>query len=144
MHFGEVYARLLKEGKLQLTKTIDKTVTYHDPCHVGRAQGLFAEPRAIIQAIPGLKLVEMAHHGPDSRCCGAGGGVKANYPTLAGAICQDRVREAMDTGAEMLVTMCPFCQGSFNQAVETLNAPIQVAGADALLLEAMGNADASA
>lgn len=139
MHFGEIYAKLIEEGKITLKKSINKTVTYHDPCHVGRAQGLYEEPRKIIAAIPGLKLVEMPHHGPNSRCCGAGGGVKSNYPDLADAICQDRVQEAIETGAEMLVTMCPFCQGSFNQAVKAMHCTLGVAGVDALLLEAMGN-----
>ncbi len=88
-----------------------------------------------------MKLVEMENHGPNARCCGAGGGVKSNYAQLADAIAQDRVQEAVDTGADMLVTMCPFCQGSFDQAVKAMNAPIEVAGVDTLLLEAMGGND---
>ncbi len=137
LHFGEIYARLIEEGKMVPRRPIEKTVTYHDPCHAGRAQGLFREPRAIMAAIPGLRLVEMPHHGPDSRCCGAGGGVKANYPALAASIARDRVQEALDTGAGMLVTMCPFCQASFQQAVREMNAPIEVAGVDSLLLQSL-------
>jgi heterodisulfide reductase subunit D len=137
LHFSEIYASLIKEGKLVPTKAINKTVTYHDPCHVGRAQGLFEEPRVIMAAIPGLKLVEMPHHGKDSRCCGAGGGVKSNYPELADHIAQDRVQEAADTGADMLATMCPFCQGSFMGAVKALNSPLEIIGVDALLLQSM-------
>lgn len=138
LHFSEVYAKLIEEGRIVPTKPINRVVTYHDPCHVGRAQGLYEEPRIIMGAIPGLRLREMPHHGPDSRCCGAGGGVKSNYPDLADAICQDRVEEAVSTGAQMLVTMCPFCQGSFNQAVKKMDVQLQVAGVDALLLESMG------
>ena len=74
--------------------------------------------------------------------CGSGGGVKAQFPKLADKICQDRVQEAIDTGADALVTMCPFCQGAFNQAVKALNASIEVAGVDALMLESMGGGDA--
>ena len=146
VHFSEIYARLVEEGKIALTRPINKIVTYHDPCHVGRAQGLFKEPRTIIGAIPGLTLREMPHHGPDSRCCGSGGGVKAQFPKLADKICQDRVQEAIDTGADALVTLCPFCQGAFNQAVKAMNASIEVAGVDALMLESMGgdNADSPA
>ena len=142
LHFAEIYARLIGEGQLVPTTPINRTVTYHDPCHAGRAQGLFREPRAIMAAIPGLRLVEMPHHGPDSRCCGAGGGVKANYPDLAASIARDRVQEALSTGADMLVTMCPFCQGSFTQAIKELEAPLEVAGVDHLLLQAMGGDDA--
>lgn len=141
LHFSEIYARLIGEGKLVPSRAIARTVTYHDPCHAGRAQGLFREPRAIMAAIPGLRLVEMPHHGPDSRCCGAGGGVKANYPDLAASIARDRVEEALSTGAEVLVTMCPFCQGSFTQAVKELGATLEVAGVDHLLLQAMGGDD---
>ena len=142
LHFIEIYAKLIEEGRIVPTRPLQKTVTYHDPCHAGRAQGLFREPRAIMAAIPGLQLVEMPHHGPDSRCCGAGGGVKANYPALAASIARDRVEEALSTGAEMLVTMCPFCQGSFEQAVRELNAPIEVAGVDHLLLQSMSENNA--
>ncbi|MDO5536226.1 MAG: (Fe-S)-binding protein [Desulfovibrionaceae bacterium] len=143
LHFVELYDELLAKGSIRPARPISKVVTYHDPCHAGRAQGLFREPRAVMAAIPGLKLVEMPHHGPDSRCCGAGGGVKANYPQLAAAIARDRVQEAMDTGAEALVTMCPFCQASFNQAVKELKADFPVLGVDQLLMESMGGADAA-
>lgn len=138
LHFSEIYTRLLDEGRMVPTRAIKKTVTYHDPCHAGRAQGLFREPRAIMAAIPALRLVEMPHHGTDARCCGAGGGVKANYPEMAAAIARDRVEEALATGAEMLVTMCPFCQGSFTQAIKEMGAQITVTGVDALLLQSLG------
>ena len=73
----------------------------------------------------------------ESRCCGAGGGVKANYPQMAAEIARDRVTEAIDTGADMLVTMCPFCQGSFTQAIKELDARIELSGLEGLLLESV-------
>ncbi|MDR0827687.1 MAG: (Fe-S)-binding protein [Desulfovibrio sp.] len=137
MHFSEVYAQLIREGRLKPSIFTPKKVTFHDPCHLGRSQGLFAEPREILAAIPGVKLVEMPRNREESRCCGAGGGVKANYPQMAAAIAADRLREAEETGAEMLVTMCPFCQGSFAQAIQESGSGMQLSGLDALLLASL-------
>ncbi len=128
---------MLCDGALRPTKPIDKVVTFHDPCHVGRSQGLFDEPREILKAIPGIKLIEMPNSRENSRCCGAGGGVKANYPDMAAAIARDRVNEAISTGASMLVTMCPFCQASFTQAIGELKAPLALSGLEALLLDSI-------
>jgi heterodisulfide reductase subunit D len=137
LHFSEVYVRLVREGRIRPKKEVNRIVTFHDPCHVGRSQGLFDEPREILAAIPGLRLVEMPHCREQSRCCGAGGGVKANYPDMAAQIARDRVTEAIDTGANVLVTMCPFCQGSFAQAIQELGSSIQLAGLEQLLLESV-------
>lgn len=139
IHFAELYAQLLGEGKLALDAPIRKRVTYHDPCHLGRSQRIFDEPRAILRAIPGLELVEMPHARDESRCCGAGGGVKAGYPAMAAEIARSRVQEAVDTGAEVLVTMCPFCQTSFAQAIKELGASIMLAGVDELILQSTGS-----
>jgi len=137
LHFSEVYVRLLREGRLRPVAAVERTVTFHDPCHVGRSQGLFEEPREILGSIPGLRLVEMPHSRAESRCCGAGGGVKANYPEMAAAIARDRVTEAVSTGADMLVTMCPFCQASFTQAIKELDAAIELCGLEELLLRSV-------
>lgn len=137
LHFSEVYVRLIRQGRLKPFKAVEKTVTFHDPCHVGRSQGLFGEPREILAAIPGVRLVEMPNNREQSRCCGAGGGVKANYPQMAAEIARGRVNEAIATGADMLVTMCPFCQGSFAQAIKELDAGIGLSGLEALLLESV-------
>ncbi len=136
-HFSEVYVDLLRQGRLKPRVPVDKTVTFHDPCHVGRSQGLFDEPRAILAAIPGLTLVEMPRSREASRCCGAGGGVKANYPQMAAAIARERLEEAVATGADTLVTMCPFCQASFAQAIKETGASIGLCGLEELLLASL-------
>ncbi len=139
-HFSEVYVDLLRQGRIRPTVSVEKTVTFHDPCHVGRSQGLFDEPREILAAIPGVKLVEMPRCRESSRCCGAGGGVKANYPQMAAAIAKDRLEEAVATGADTLVTMCPFCQGSFSQAIKETDASIGLCGLEELLLASLPEA----
>jgi heterodisulfide reductase subunit D len=99
----------LEQGKLHFKQPVEKVVTYHDPCHLGRASGVYDEPRIIMEAIPGLELVEMPRNREYSRCCGAGGGLKAGYPDIQNKMAQERVREALGTGAQELVSCCPFC-----------------------------------
>ena len=141
-HFSELYVQLLREGHLRPTRPVQRTVTFHDPCHLGRSQGLFAEPREIMAALPGLHLVEMPRSRAQSHCCGAGGGVKANYPEMAGQIARERLQEAVATGADTLVTMCPFCQGSFTQAIKESKesaTPIRLVGLEEMLLASLGD-----
>ena len=97
-------------------------MTYHDPCYLGRHNRIFEEPREIIRAIPGMKLVEMAHHGPDSLCCGGGGGRMWQGPELRGEarMSEIRMKEARDTGAEVLITACPLCLIMLEDALKTL------------------------
>ena len=94
--------------KVQFTKTINKVVTYHDSCDVRRAGvGDYETPRKLLQAIPGIRLVEMEHNREDSLCCG--GLVNSTYPDLTRGIRSARLEEAKATGAESLVTNCRSC-----------------------------------
>lgn len=85
-----------------------KTVTYHDPCHLGRQMGVYEEPREIIRAF-GYELVEMELHNVASFCCGGGGGVRTNEPALSNNVARDRLDQARRTGADILCTACPLC-----------------------------------
>ena len=128
LHIVEFIDRLIKEGKLKFTKTIPMTVTYHDPCHLGRRDhvyvpgeaimGIYDSPRDIIKSIPGVELVEMERIKEYAWCCGAGGGVKEAYPDFNTFTAQERIEEAKATGAEALVTACPWCERNF---LDTLN-----------------------
>ena len=84
-------------------------VTYHDPCHLGRHSGIYDAPRKLLKMIPGVELIEMERSRENSRCCGAGGGLKAGYPDIQNKISQTRIKEAEATGATELVSACPFC-----------------------------------
>ena len=127
LHIVEFIDRLIKEGKLKFTKTIPMTVTYHDPCHLGRRDhvyvpgeaimGLYDQPRDIIKSIPGVELVEMERIKEYAWCCGAGGGVKEAYPDFNTFTAQERTEEAKATGAEALVTACPWCERNFLDAL---------------------------
>jgi len=117
LHSVEFLAKLIEEGQLTFTKEVKKKVTFHDPCHVGRYAGIYEAPRNILKAIPGLELVEMERIKGHSRCCGAGGGVRTFNPEFATWCAKERLEEARDaTGAETLVTCCPFCEQNLRDA----------------------------
>jgi Fe-S oxidoreductase len=157
LHITEYLDRLIKEGRLKLTKEVPLKVTYHDPCHLGRlaepwihwegkevkvlgqlvvydppkefrrgAKGVYEPPRNIIKAIPGLNLVEMDRIREYAWCCGAGGGVQEAYPDFAVWTATERLKEAEATGAEALVTACPWCERNFTDAVNANGHQIKV------------------
>jgi Fe-S oxidoreductase len=123
-HYSQFLIELIDKGKLKLSKTVNKTVTYHDPCYLGRHSEIFEEPRELIQKVPGVTLVEMENARADSDCCGMGGGRMWMEPPQgllsSQAIAERRVHQALATGAEVLLTACPFCNITLNDAVKSL------------------------
>ena len=119
-HVTEVLVDLINENKIQFDsgKAEQLKVTYHDPCHLGRHMDLYEIPREVFAKIPGVELVEMKRNRKHAWCCGAGGGVKSQYPDLARDISKDRINEAIQSDANVLTTSCPFCIGNFTDAYE--------------------------
>ncbi len=117
-----VLRELIAQGRLRLKNIGKLTVTYHDPCYLGRHNRIFEEPRGIIRSIPGVNLVEMPHHGADSLCCGGGGGRMWQGSELHGEarMSEIRIKEARATGAEVLITACPLCLIMLEDALKTL------------------------
>ena len=107
-HASQTIYKAMQEGKLKLKKKIEKKITFHDPCYLGRHMGIYEEPRKILEFV-GCKIVEMKFNRESSFCCGAGGGVQSNYLELANSIAKERVEQALETKAEILVTSCPLC-----------------------------------
>lgn len=124
LHTVEFFRRLYEEHKLTFNTPIEKRVTYHDPCHLGRASGVFNDPRFIMNMIPGLELIEMPRTREYSRCCGAGGGLKSGYPDIQNKMAQRRVKEAEETGAEELVSACPFCFQGLQVGITALDSSL--------------------
>ena len=148
IHTSQLLEDLMSNGKLVLKNKVSLTVTYHDPCHLGRmsepyepyegekvevlsqvyiweppkperrgAGGVYDAPRNVIKQIPGVELVEMERIREYSYCCGAGAGVRSAFPDFAKWTAGERVDEAESTGAEALVSACPFCSTSFKGAL---------------------------
>lgn len=109
VHMTEFLAGLIRDGRLALKKAYAKRVTFHDPCYLGRHNGVYDPPREILKAIPGLELVEMANSRQDSLCCGGGGG-RVWMDTPKGERFSDlRLDQADAVEAEVLATSCPYC-----------------------------------
>lgn len=119
-HYTQLIADLIKKKKLAFTGELNKKVTYHDPCFLGRQNKIYDEPRNILKAIPSLTLVEMDRVKERSFCCEGGGGrmwIEAHETTKRTATV--RVQEALDTGADILATACPFCLLTLEDAVKS-------------------------
>ena len=107
IHISQFLNTLIDEKKLNFNKN-DLNVTYHDSCHLGRHCNVFDEPRNVISNVG--NLIEMQNNRENSLCCGAGGGVKSAYPEIASQMADSRIYQAIETGADLLVTPCPFCK----------------------------------
>ena len=137
LHTVEFLRRLLEDKKLPFVQPLERKVTYHDPCHLGRASGVFEDPRVLMKAIPGLELAEMPRSGPYSRCCGAGGGLKSGYPDIQNKMAQERVREAEATGAGELISACPFCYAGLQVGIKALDSPLVMKDLSCLVEESL-------
>jgi len=122
-HYTQVLANIVANDELEFTSKLEKTVTYHDPCYLGKQNDIYDEPRAVLKSIPGIKLVEMDRSREKSLCCEGGGGRMWLEGTNPGErLAQTRIKEAIETGAEILATACPFCLLTLDEAVKLLNA----------------------
>lgn len=143
-HFTEYLVERLDQLKPLLKHEVKAKVTYHDPCYLGRANGIFDQPRALLQAIPGVELVEMAHNHANSLCCGGGGGGMwldgFQWEKAHVRMSDWRVREAVNSGANILAVACPYETPRFEDAVKSLNGggPLIVKDIAELLAESLG------
>lgn len=126
-HITEVLVELMNNNQVPFKPEEGEKlkVTYHDPCHLGRHMDLYEIPREVVANIPGVELIEMKRNRKHAWCCGAGGGVKSQYPDLAMEISKERIREAVESGADILTTSCPFCIGNFRDAYEEMGPEIK-------------------
>jgi len=137
LHTVEYLTRLMKQGKIEFKHPVNRTITYHDPCHLGRATGGFQAPRDIMEAIPGLELTEMPRNRQYSRCCGAGGGLKAGFPDVQNRMAVRRVKEAEETGAKELVSCCPFCYQGLQVGISSSDSPMIMKDMSAYIAESL-------
>jgi len=113
-HISELLAEKIGENGVKF-KEIKKKVTYQDPCRLGRHLGVYDAPRKVLESIPGIELVEMRHSGLESICCGTS--AWTNCDSYSNMLRVERLSEAVETGAELLITACPKCQTHFRCAM---------------------------
>ncbi|MFC2003894.1 (Fe-S)-binding protein [Chloroflexota bacterium] len=123
----QLFDRLIEAGEIKLGELRREIVTYHDPCDLGRKNGVYDAPRKLLSKINGVELREMERRKDQTWCCGGGGGLLEAYPDQAAWAAQERIKEAMaTTGADTLVTACPWCEYSLKNAAEAMGAKIKV------------------
>ncbi len=115
VHMTEYLRQLLADGRLKLTKPLSKRVTWHDPCYLGRHNGVYDAPREVLKQA-GVTVVEMRDHHKESLCCGGGGGRIWMDTPRGERFSELRMAQARETGAEALVTACPYCISNFEDA----------------------------
>jgi Fe-S oxidoreductase/FAD/FMN-containing dehydrogenase len=116
-HYSEILSEQIKSGALTFDQRVDMKVSWHDSCHMGRAGRIYEAPRQLLQAIPGIELVEMEHNRQQAHCCGSVLSLVAD-PPAAKRIGDLRLQEAEDVGAEALVAACPCCEVQFRVTAE--------------------------
>jgi len=150
VHTVQILHDLWQKGKLNLTGELPLKVTYHDPCHTGRhlnkfivdkdgsqlwpgayldvseADCLYDQPRDLLRAIPGVEFTEMERIRGNSYCCGGGGGVMTGFGDWAAKNASSRIEEGMSTGAEQMVSICPFCHYNLNAGAQRIKSPMKL------------------
>jgi Fe-S oxidoreductase len=137
IHYTQLVADLIEEGRLAFRGELKRAVTYHDPCYLGKHNDIFDPPRLILKSIPGVRLLEMDRSRERSLCCEGGGGrMWLEGTNIEERLAHQRVQEAIDTGAEILATACPFCLLTLEDAVKTRGLEDRIRVADIMELVA--------
>ena len=118
-HHSQFIAQLVTQGKIKPTKTLDESVTFHDSCYLGRWNNIYEQPRAVLQSLPAINLVEMKSNQDQSMCCGAGGGRMWMEEKIGDRINVARTGQALATKAGIVAASCPFCMTMLTDGVKT-------------------------
>jgi heterodisulfide reductase subunit D len=125
IHSSQFLMHLVQQNRVPLQE-LDLTVTYHDPCDLGRGARVFDAPRKVIQSIPGVQLVELPNNRENCNCCGGGGNLEMIDPELSTKIAKSKIEEAEGTGAQAIVTSCQQCVRTMTTYVKRNKIPIEV------------------
>jgi heterodisulfide reductase subunit D len=138
LHATEYMARLIEKKQIKPGK-VERVITYHDPCDLGKRNGIFDEPRYVLNSIPGIELREMANHHNNSLCCGGGGNVEAFSPDTVSEASKNRLEQAQATGAQVIVSACQQCMRTFYNGVRKNKIRIQATDITQVVLESLEN-----
>ncbi len=136
VHYTQLLAELITEGRLKPGR-FEATVTYHDPCYLGRWNNVYEEPRTILQHVEGLRLIEMEHSRLNSLCCGGGGGAFWFENVEARGVTRRRLNEAIATGAQIMATACPYCIRMFEDELRVLKQTLTISDVVEILVASM-------
>ncbi len=139
LHATEYLARLIEEGRIQLGP-VERIVTYHDPCDLGRKSGVYDAPRAILNNIPGLDFREMARYGEDAMCCGGGGDVEISDREVTSHVGVLRMQQAQETGASVVVSACQQCKRTLLTGARQAKIRMRALDISELVLKSVRNA----
>jgi heterodisulfide reductase subunit D len=126
LHATQLLAEMVAEDRLPMTKGREMVVTYHDPCDLGRKADIYEEPRQVLEAIPGVTLVEMESRRETALCCGGGGNLETFDPDLGAEVAAKRVAEAQAVGAQVITSACPQCERTLTKSVRAGRVRIRV------------------
>ncbi|MGH2656643.1 MAG: heterodisulfide reductase-related iron-sulfur binding cluster [Actinomycetota bacterium] len=138
IHHTQLFARLIAEGRLRPTEEVRALVTYHDPCYLGRHNGVYDEPRKVLDAVPGVRQVEMPRHRERGFCCGAGGARMWMEEHIGKRINSERTDEAAATGAEVLGVGCPYCLVMLDDGAKAAGDGLEVKDVAQVVAESVG------
>ncbi len=122
----ELVNDLVKEGRIQLTEPVERTVTYHDPCRLNKRKGVHAAPRELLRAVPGITFNDVDHVTQWSYCSGGGGGLPIEKPEITEEISRRRVARAQELEVDTLISACPWSERPLSQAGEAADQPLEV------------------
>jgi Fe-S oxidoreductase len=137
VHHSTFLARLVAEGRLRPTEEVRALVAYHDPCYLGRHNGVYDEPRRVLDAIPGLDRVELPRHRERGFCCGAGGARMWMEEPIGRRVNRERMDEAASTGAGVVGVACPYCLVMLDDGAKDRGDAVEVADVAQLLERAL-------
>jgi Fe-S oxidoreductase len=138
LHITQFLAKLIEDGKIKSSKEFNKKVVYHDPCTLGRKNGVYEEPRNVLKSIPGLELVEVENFNRNlSVCCGAGSGGLWMEWEKDERIVNVRLKQLLETGADVIAVACPYCLQMFEETLKSMNSEIPVLDVTEILYESL-------
>jgi Fe-S oxidoreductase len=145
VHISQLIEELIADGRLEVGGEFPKRVAYHDPCYLGRHNGVFDAPREVLRAVPGLELVELADCRENSLCCGGGGGGIWMDTPKGERFADLRLAQAKEVGADVLATSCPYCISNFEEGRLSLDEddPFEIKDLTEIVHAALADGEAS-
>jgi heterodisulfide reductase subunit D len=136
LHASEYLVQLIEEGRIKLNE-LAWTVTYHDPCDLGRKGGIYEAPRTIIRSVPGITLKEMPNNRENAVCCGGGGDVAMMEADATEHMAEERLAQAVATGAQAIISSCQQCKRTLLQAARKTKTRIRILDVTELVWQTM-------